>query len=543
MSVIFIMNDSFRRDHLGCYGNNNIKTPSLDEFARRSAVFEQCYIGSYPTVPNRWDLITGRFGFPFRGWQPLGPNDTPWAQLLARKGVHTQMIWDTPMLHGNDYNYTRGFAGLQFVRGQKGDPWITDPSLPVRLPAQAHKIRNIAGLEGYLRNHFDRRLEREYCAGRTYTTAMDWLETNSRHKSFFLWLDMWDPHEPFDCPWYDYSLYADPRYTGERHLYPEYGRPTYMSRAEQHDLRALYSGNVTMVDRWLGHFIRTAEKLGLLRDTLIIWTTDHGHLFGDHDLQGKPGAELGNLYETTTRIPLIVYHPGGIGAGRRIKGIVQLQDILPSVLEFLELPLPPHLEGRSFWQLVTGSGNQIHEFAFSSRFPPNAGDETYTPTQGEVFDGWVGSDRIVEAGTITGDKWAFVCAPKGRPSELYDLQNDPNQSQNVIEDHPQVAQSMFKQWIAFLENHDAPQSRIRPFLEAAAPGSLPLDGRLFAFRDDNHTWIVCATEHEAGARANNAGTRGPSRHVEEVTFGEIFQDDLKSLIHLFGQYYWAEDLA
>ena len=70
MNVIFIMNDTFRRDHLGCYGNSWIQTPHLDGFAQHAAVFEQFYAASYPTVPNRWDLATGRFGFPFRGWQP-----------------------------------------------------------------------------------------------------------------------------------------------------------------------------------------------------------------------------------------------------------------------------------------------------------------------------------------------------------------------------------------------------------------------------------------------------------------------------------------
>jgi len=73
MNVIFIMNDSFRRDHLGCCGNAHIHTPCLDHFAAEAALFEQCTIASYPTVPNRWDLVTGRYGFPFRGWQPLAP--------------------------------------------------------------------------------------------------------------------------------------------------------------------------------------------------------------------------------------------------------------------------------------------------------------------------------------------------------------------------------------------------------------------------------------------------------------------------------------
>ena len=209
MNVIFLMNDTFRRDHLGCYGNNWIKTPRLDELASQAALFEQCSIASYPTVPNRWDLCTGRYGFPFRGWQPLGDGNRTWAQILSRNEFHTQMIWDTPMLGRDNYNYTRGFSSAYFVHSQKGDSWITDPSLPIRMPSQAHKIRSMTSLESYLRNHHDRR--------------------------------------------YDYGLYADPDYSGERHIYPEYGRSTYLTKAEQADLKALYAGNVTLVDRWMGH--------------------------------------------------------------------------------------------------------------------------------------------------------------------------------------------------------------------------------------------------------------------------------------------------
>ena len=131
MNVIVIMADSWRFDYLGCYGNNWISTPNLNSFAERAAVFEQFYAASYPTVPNRWDLCTGRFGFPFRGWQPLDSSDITWGQLLSKQRMHTQMIWDTPMLAVDNYNYTRGFVGRIFVRGQKGDSWITNPSLPV----------------------------------------------------------------------------------------------------------------------------------------------------------------------------------------------------------------------------------------------------------------------------------------------------------------------------------------------------------------------------------------------------------------------------
>ncbi|MCH7740962.1 MAG: sulfatase-like hydrolase/transferase, partial [Chloroflexi bacterium] len=71
MNVIVLMNDTFRRDHMGAYGNDWIHTPNFDHLAEQSAVFDRAYIASYPTIPNRWDLATGRYGFPTRGWEPL----------------------------------------------------------------------------------------------------------------------------------------------------------------------------------------------------------------------------------------------------------------------------------------------------------------------------------------------------------------------------------------------------------------------------------------------------------------------------------------
>jgi arylsulfatase A-like enzyme len=543
MNVIFIMNDSFRQDHLGCYGSRRIHTPNLDKFAQHAAIFDRYYIGSYPTVPHRFDLHTGRFGFPYRGWEPLERGDVTWAQLLKRQGIHTQMIWDTPMLGLHDYNYTRGFDGVLFVHGQKGDPWITDPSLPIQLPAQPHKIKNIHSMENYLRNHYGRRHEVEYCAPRTMTEAMSWLETNTAHKSFFLYIDMWDPHEPFDCPPADYARYADPDYAGDFMLYPEYGRPTYMSEGELHNARALYAGNVTLVDRWVGRFFDLVERLGLLEDTLILWASDHGHLFGEHDLQGKPGAELGKLYEVTTRIPLLVHHPAGWGARQHIGGIVQPPDILPSILEFLDIPVPAAVEGRSFWPLVKGETDAIRDYAFSSRYPPVAGDASYAPVEGATFDGWAGSDRSVEPSTVTSREWAYLAAPAGRPSELYHLTEDPAQAHNVIDQYPDVAAAMRQAWLDFLRAHAAPESRLRPFLDANVDVHTPHGGELYAFRDDHGTWVAFATESAAKAAAWRENAPGPERTLTKITFGDLLQDNPKNLVRLYNQFYWAEDLA
>ena len=543
MNVILIINDSFRRDHLGCYGNEWIHTPHLDRFAERAAVFDQCYIASYPTVPNRWDVWTGRYGFPYRGWQPLDRSDVTLAQMLAQHGMHTQIMWDTPMLAQHDYNYTRGCKGVYFVHGQKGDPWITDPSLPIRLPAQPHKIKNTNSLENYLRNHDGRQYERQFCVARTMSAASDWLETNHDHESFFLLIDMWDPHEPFDCPWYDHQRYADPGYEGDRIDYPQYGRPTYMTEQEHRNVRALYAGQVTLVDRWVGHFLDMADRLGLFEDTLILWTTDHGHLFGEHDLQGKPGAEFGRLYEITTRIPLLVHHPDGLGAGQHIQGIVQPPDLVPSILESVGIPVPSHVEGKSFWPLVTGEAEDIHPYAFSNRFPATAGNPTYTAVEGAAFDGWVGSDRIVEPATVTDDEWTYICAPRGLPSELYHLPSDPGQERNVIDKHPEVVERMHTAWIEFMETHGASAARLRPFTEGDATAHAVPSGTIYAFRDDLGQWIAFPTEREARTAAHHENAPGPEREIVEMTFGELLDDNPKNLIYLLAQYYWAKDLA
>jgi arylsulfatase A-like enzyme len=286
-----------------------------------------------------------------------------------------------------------------------------------------------------------------------------------------------------------------------------------------------------------------AERLGLLRNSMIIWTTDHGHLFGEHDLQGKPGAELGRLYDVTTRIPLLVYHPEGLGAGQHIPGIVQPPDIMPSILEFMGLPVPGGVQGRSFWPLIDGAETRLHDYAFSSRFPPTASDPTYAPVEGAIFDGWVGSDRIVEPSTITDDEWAFICAPQGLPSELYYLCEDPDQSHNVIGEYPAVAERMYKAWIGFLQEHSAPEARIRPFEEGNVAVHTPTSGTLHAFRDDLGQWIAFPTERQAAQAAWHENAPGPKRQIQQVRFGGLLDDNPKNLVYLNTQYYWAEDLA
>src|SRR3990170_4852212 len=104
MNIILIISDTFRRDHLGCYGNEWIHTEGLDAFAAKSLVFDRAYSASFPTVPHRHDVLTGRFTFTYADWAPLRAQEVVLAQALGAAGYTTMMVCDTPHIMQHGYN-------------------------------------------------------------------------------------------------------------------------------------------------------------------------------------------------------------------------------------------------------------------------------------------------------------------------------------------------------------------------------------------------------------------------------------------------------
>ena len=118
MNVILVMSDTFRCDNLSCYGPTTVKTPRLDQFAQQSCVFTNAYLGSFPTIPNRLDIMSGRFSFIDRDWCPLPAETVTVQQILSASGVTTQLICDNPHLIEMGFNYERGYDGWEWIRGQ-----------------------------------------------------------------------------------------------------------------------------------------------------------------------------------------------------------------------------------------------------------------------------------------------------------------------------------------------------------------------------------------------------------------------------------------
>lgn len=118
MNFIVIVSDTFRRDHLGAYGNKWISTPHIDAFADKALVFDKAYSASFPTVPHRHDLMTGRFTATYMPWAPLPRDETVLAQVLSAAGYTTMMVCGCTHMLENGYHYDRGFEGFEWIRGQ-----------------------------------------------------------------------------------------------------------------------------------------------------------------------------------------------------------------------------------------------------------------------------------------------------------------------------------------------------------------------------------------------------------------------------------------
>jgi len=446
MNFIVIVSDTMRRDHLGCYGNDWISTPHIDAFARKAIVFDRAYSASFPTVPHRRDLLTGRFTATYTGWAPLSQDEVVLAEVLAGSGYVSMMVCDCPHILENGYHYDRGFDGFEWIRGQESDRWKTYPEAPEH-PCDPAKIRNAEGLQRlHRRNVADRRYEADTFVARTMAAAARWLEDNYRWDRFFLYVDTFDPHEPWDAPQWYVDMY-DPGYTGQVVDYPLYSKVDFLTEAELKHCRALYAAEVTLVDRWVGLLLQKIEDLGLLEDTVVIFTTDHGFLHGEHDIIGKALISPGSfsyipLYEEINHIPLIVHYPGV--EPRRSQAIVQPTDIMPTLVQLADAHDPGTMHGRSFAEVLAGRRDDHSGFAISA---PYLESETCPVTvvkgrwTGVLYPRGEAKKRAIDR-AVDGYEKVEETGREAATDLLFDVLNDPSQEHNVAGRHPDVLEGM-----------------------------------------------------------------------------------------------------
>jgi arylsulfatase A-like enzyme len=419
MNIIMIMSDSLRQDHLGCYGNSWIETPHIDRLASESVLFENAYPEGLPTLPVRTALFTGNYTLTNRFWKQLTPEDVSMAEILDEYGYVSSMITDTYHLFKPNMNYHRGFHEWQWIRGQEMDAYKSKPhskDIKKYIKPEMEGDYIVRVLDQYFRNVADREKEEDYFVAQVMGQAAQWLEDNhNAHDRFFLYVDSFDPHEPWDPPPTFATKYTDPDYNGPWIIIPKGGPCDWMTAEELKHTRGLYAGEVSFVDKWVGYLLERISDLGLTENSLIIFLSDHGHPLGEH---GKVLKMVDQLYSELLRIPLLIRFPGKKHAGKRIKGLVETVDILPTILDFLGHENEGEfMHGKSFLPLITGEADKIHE---------------------TVTTGFFSSATRC----IRDEEWSYIRNDKDEECELYNLIQDPKESVNLIKEDPEKAKEM-----------------------------------------------------------------------------------------------------
>ena len=421
MNIICIMLDSFRQDHVSFYHGGNptfegvsaCQTPVLDAFAQECIVFDNAYPEALPTIPVRTQLFTGQRTLPYRPWQPLTQEDISIADILRAEGYICGLITDCYHYRAPGMNFHRGFHAYRWIRGQEYDPWMSHPTKR-NLDDYVNESYDAVWrgrVAQFLANTDNFTGEQDWFAAQVVDEAIEWLTRNRVHPRLFAWIDSFDPHEPWDPP-SRFDTYTDPNYGGKRLILPLGGQAQNWATADEiRHIQGLYAGEAAFVDHCLGRLLQALKDLGYYDDSVIILLADHGHPLGDH---GKFLKGTDRLYNELLKVPFMVRLPGGEGA-RRTQSIIQFHDVLPTLLDLLSM---------------AGNAASMHGKSF---LPVLRGDQdTHRET---VITGFhEGGERCLRDAS-----WSYIQRPTGEPGELYNLQEDPHERNNLIEQYREEA--------------------------------------------------------------------------------------------------------
>ena len=448
MNLVLIVSDTFRWDYLGCYGNTWIKTPNLDALATESALFLDAYAEGLPTINARRVLMTGRNIVPFayrpqksdaihqHGWHPLYDEDVTLAEHLQEHGYFTAFFNDVYHLMKPGKNFHRGFDQWFWIRGQEADPYAPPDRVRVeellRRASHGREIPDNAWIIRHLNNRKQWKSDADTIVAQTMSRAADWVRDYPLAKPFYLHVECFDPHEPWDPP-AEYAEIYQPDYGDSLDGCLAPSRTDGLTEKQLANIRAAYAGEVTLVDRWVGHLLDALRETDRIEDTLILFTSDHGCMMGE---QGEIHKRFDRLRNQCTRLPLMIRHPGGEAAGERVSGFCQHQDLMPTVLDILGAPAPERVLGRSIWPQALGADG-APDYVVSA-FCHYACIRTARWNYIRPWTQWPGALS-----------WSKALKDEPTREELYDLEADPQELTNVIADRRDVAADLARR----LEDH------------------------------------------------------------------------------------------
>jgi arylsulfatase A-like enzyme len=399
-NVIIVTIDTLRADHCSGYGYARETTPNLDRLGREGVRFESAYAPMPTTAPSHASMFTSHYptshGVLKNGFV-LEPRFVTLAEVLTERGYDTAAFVAAYPVH-HKMGFGQGFALFD-------DDFAGARSTVPGKRWEGHDVS-----EG-----FDRR------ADEVSSRAIAWLEQRrTGERPFFLWVHFYDPHWPY--------------------VPPEVYRARFRNGAQAgaEDDITLYDGEIAFADAKLGDLLDRLASTGLAANSLVIATSDHGEGLGQH---GHRQHGL-LVYEEAMRVPLAMRWPGHIPRGRVIAGPVELVDLTPTILDLIGVP-------------ATGVEPQGRSLA-----PLLLGRETADPARPVILQRRHFETRRVEERTVQGEKfairsgrWKYIEAPEEGTKELYDLDADPKELENVADRFPTEVASLARELGTWKQAH------------------------------------------------------------------------------------------
>jgi len=364
--VLVITMDTTRADSLGCYGDTAVRTPNLDRIAAGGIRFEACYSPVPLTLPSHCTLFTGKYppghGVRNNGTYYLDEGETTLAEMLKDRGYQT-------------YGVVAAFVLLSKFGLKQGFD-VYDDSL------DTHKL---------VTNY-----KSEIPADAVYQKFKAWFSRRGGQK-FFAWVHFYDPHTPYEPP------------------------AGFFAEKDLEDKFALYRGEISYMDVYIGKIIEDLRREGILDDTLVVLVGDHGEAFGEHKEYASHSIFC---YEENIRVPLIFSNPKLFPEAGVVDRRVDTTALVPTLLELMGAEIPDAVQGASVVSLMRGK------------------DAPGSPTI--YFETLYGQEEMNWApltGLIQGD-YKYISLPE---AELYDLKKDPKEARYLFRIHANVSKRLDRQ--------------------------------------------------------------------------------------------------
>lgn len=440
-NVLWICSDQQRFDTLGCSGNPFVRTPNIDRLAQDGVLFERAYCQNPLCTPSRASFLTGRYPRTTRcrqNGQSIPSDEVLVTKLLRDAGyfcglsgkLHLSACHPS-ICKGVERRIDDGYDEFHWSHHPADDWPANEYSRWLEQQGAAYESVPFEG-SPYVRTSVPPELHQTtWCAER----AIHFVEERARSEEPWLFsVNIFDPHHAFDPPREYLERYLDsideiplPNYVeGELENKTIWQRRYYermrqgsgglrfceMADRDHRLARAAYYAMCDLIDEQVGRMLDALERTGQIENTIVIFMSDHGEMLGDHGIYLKGPY----FYEPAVHIPLIISSPGRIAPERTSGALVELVDLAPTLLDACGLERHPGMQGRSLWAMLTGQAPLDHHR-----------DDVYC----EFYGSHALGDSKPHLTMVRTERYKIVVDHGQDVGELYDLRNDPSETDNL----------------------------------------------------------------------------------------------------------------